>query len=370
MWLMSKTNASHVVPQFYLRYFTTNPYAKKKKQRINALLKNEGKLLSNQLISSIAHMRKFYTTVEDTDDTYESKLAALETKASAEYNKLVSSENLLRCNVVTFLRFFALQAVRTGKTREDLRKQIKKEVLNEGYNKGNTDLQELAFPIVVMQKLRKVEGLFGRHGTYASDQEICEEIDATLKKYENIQQAVLEGKLSYLEQIGFYDDKETLKQLHLEFLEGWQYFYEMIAADKSVKWKLYKNRTKKPLITSDNPVILIPNVNKLGNLPVITGQRNFLPQKHVDMAQVFIYLPLTPMLGFFIIGKSLGDNFQEVLLGEDSVTDEQFVEWLNGMQFIQSDKMVFSNTPFNQSRSTDQVLEMLKGFMGVMNGIT
>jgi len=61
--------------------------------------------------------------------------------------------------------------------------------------------------------------------------------------------------------VGFYEDKEAMKLLHIQFLEGWQYFYKMLAADKEVSWILFRNQSHKPLVTSDNPVVVIPNLD-------------------------------------------------------------------------------------------------------------
>jgi len=159
---MPRTNKSHVVPQFYLRYFSNNPNAKPKKRRINVLQKQEAKILDNKLISDIGHIRRFYTLENDTDDTYEKKLAELEGKASVEYNKLVKSRDFTRCNPVTFLRFFALQAIRTGRTRKDLLKQIKDAVINANTTIQNKELLELAYPLVVTHKLNQIEILFNQ----------------------------------------------------------------------------------------------------------------------------------------------------------------------------------------------------------------
>lgn len=96
-------------------------------------------------------------------------------------------------------------------------------------------------------------------------------------------------------------------------------------------WIGARNVSKRPLITSDNPIVRNPHI-----------KNDLAPNTGLGSPGIEIFVPLNPEFGVILLERQyhtcMGDHEMLVLNMQD-----EHVEFYNGHQVLQSDRQVFSN---------------------------
>jgi len=131
----------HFVPQFYLRYFASNP------SRIHLHNLNHSRSIANVSLRDQCYKHRFYGDTDELEDA----IAGLESHFAPTLQKIITSNNLPRSNStgrLLLLFFISLQWLRTSRSVNQQNSMVEtylKQVLRHGFDTTNVDLDSIRF---------------------------------------------------------------------------------------------------------------------------------------------------------------------------------------------------------------------------------
>lgn len=96
-------------------------------------------------------------------------------------------------------------------------------------------------------------------------------------------------------------------------------------------WLGARNTSRRPFITSDNPIIRNPHI-----------KNQYAPSTGLASSGIEIFLPINPRFGIILLERGFHGRFAERELQVIEMTEEN-IAFYNGHQVLQSDRQLFSN---------------------------
>lgn len=307
---MEKPVKQHYVPRFYLRSFSTAT----KQNAVYAYRLSEKKLFGPVLVDHVARENYFY----DLDDktSIEDDFALLESQVATVHRRILETRNLSPLSTHEFAAyayFVATQSRRTRRARDDVQLALNlmadagdlpdtSEASREHIRKtGGAVLSEFEqiLPSVIDKALTDA-GLVSHESREAKRSEALDIAMGVLDKYRTY---LADGQLPPDVQQGMREaaaDPRSVKRLHLNALP--------VTASRAAKslvlmnWYPIPTASEEPLITSDNPVVVLDGSlqstqnGSFESLPMILGYADWNEPGGNLKPSLRILMPLSPSL--------------------------------------------------------------------------
>lgn len=311
---MEKSVKQHYVPRFYLRSFSTAT----KRNAVYAYRLSERKLFGPVLVDHVAHENYFY----DLDDktSIEDDFAQLESEVAIVHRRILETRKLSRLSTHEFAAyafFIATQNRRTRRARDDVQLALNlmadagdlpdtSEASREHIRKtGGAVLREFEqiLPSAIDKALTDA-GLVSHESREAKRSEALDIAKGVLDKYRTF---LADGQLPPDVQQGMREaaaDPRSVKRLHINALP--------VTASRAAKslvlmnWYLLPTASDEPLITSDNPVVVLDGSfqgtqeGSLESLPMILGYSDWNEPAGNLKPSLRVLMPMSPTLMLLI----------------------------------------------------------------------
>lgn len=375
LFVMSSTINPHLVPQFYLRYFSSNRDAQmdKNQRRIHTFSKRRGRAVYDNhrregeaprppLISKVATAKEFYEPYGQ-GDVLEQRFNRLESEAKKAIDEILqskSADRLSKKRRSRFSEYVALQYYRTLKYRRFLENDAR--VMRETIYTDPTSersqtvfaQQDRAFDGALKSRQASLDRRYAEAQALplpARDKAIAE-VDAKKKDFDDSVAWMNELHGRYKNAL---EDEDLRQRMHEDSkdIRGWQNLLIEKATQaltgivEGAVWTIGVNASPYPFLTSDTPVMIYPTSEPPEDdlelyhnyLLAQVGLVDFLENPRLYPIYV-LYLPLSPEVILQIAPFLRLESGQrhELLMNDENVIE------INHYQALQAHDEVFSTT--------------------------
>jgi Protein of unknown function (DUF4238) len=363
---MSRGSKDHFVPCGYLRHFATEDSKTKnsnyRRWQVHAYNRTRDEKIQVPVrIDSVANSKLFehFDGDEKVNSEIKGAIRQRETSFFHVQSEIAEKKSMngFTDNMLNVIDFVAFQRERTQFRRNLYKLRLKMKIESNGDNKrlsqhGRESLKQqtdILVPLIKTAYLKKIANLNLTEENKSLWSEKIEKL--FLKKDQEIKSGLWDSEIVN-EVAHLVENKQVLQNYHLS--NSFRFAYEFSGQLKNCSWVMFRNKTKQPLWTSDNPVVAFLNPlfsrdepewlnGVFDDLKILSGIIDSSSPLNKDGSvnkDFCLLFPLSPQIIFQVEAYDAAVGFR---YGEADIKDEDHINKLNFYQFACTSRNIYSS---------------------------